>query len=59
MYKGHRTLIKFLLLKLHTLDSLINMALYRWQSRVHVSVPKGHRTLIKFFIVRVTYSEFT
>ena len=37
MHKGHTTLIKFLLLELHTLDLLTNMALYTWHSNVLVS----------------------
>ena len=37
MHKGHRTLIKFLLLVLHTLDFLRNFALYTWYSWVDVS----------------------
>ena len=37
MYKGHRTLIKFSLLELHTLDLLTDMALYTWHSSVGVS----------------------
>ena len=37
MHKGHRTLVKLLLLELHTLDILITMALYTWYSRVLVS----------------------
>ena len=36
MHYGHRTLIKFLLLELHTLDLLRNMALNAWHSRVCV-----------------------
>ena len=37
MHKGHRTLIKFLLLVLHTLDFLRKFALYTWHSLVGVS----------------------
>ena len=37
MHKGNKTLIKFLLLELHTLGLLRNMALYTCQSSVHVS----------------------
>ena len=35
--KRHRTLIKFLLLELHTLDFLRNSAFYTWHSRIRVS----------------------
>ena len=37
MHKGHRTLIKFLFLELHTLDLLRIFALYTRHSRVCVS----------------------
>ena len=37
MHKGHKTLIKFLLLELHTLDLFRNTALYTWHSNVCVS----------------------
>ena len=37
MLKGHRTLIKFILLELHTLDLLRKFALITCHSRVGVS----------------------
>ena len=37
MHTSHRTLVKFLLLELHTLDLLRNFALYTWHSSVCVS----------------------
>ena len=37
LMQGHRTVIKSLLLRLHTLDLLRNFALYTWRSRVGVS----------------------
>ena len=37
MHKGHKTMINFLLLVLHTHDLLRNMAMYTWHSRAHVS----------------------
>ena len=48
VHKGHRTLIKFLLLELYTLDLLRNMALYTWHSRVYVSAtPKVFKITIR------------
>ena len=48
MHKGHRTLIKFKLLELRTLDLLRNMALYTWRSRVRVSATPS--TVFKIMI---------
>ena len=36
VHRGHRTLIKILLIELHTLDFLRKFVLYTWHSRVNV-----------------------
>ena len=68
MHKGHRALINFILLELHTLDLLRNFASYTWHSRVRVGnfcsfqnngiiyarhVHECHITLIKFSLLEL------
>ena len=52
MHKGHRTLIKFLLLELRTLDLLRKFALYIWLSRVFVSATSTVLKIMILFVLR-------